>query len=35
MKVCAVEDDYSLYQTQEKKEKADYYIHDFYDIELI
>ena len=32
MKVCAVEDAYSIEQTQEKKELADYYITDFYEI---
>lgn len=29
MKVCAVEDDYSLAQKEEKAKLADYYIHDF------
>lgn len=32
MKVCAVEDKYSLYQTLEKKELADYYIKSYEDI---
>jgi len=32
MKVCAVEDEYSLYQTREKKELADYYIKTYDDI---
>ena len=32
MRVCAVEDAYSLDQTQEKKKMADYYIKDFYEI---
>lgn len=32
MTVCAVEDDYSLHMTEEKKELADYYIHDYFDI---
>lgn len=32
MKVCAVEDAYSLEQTEEKKKLADYYIEDFYQI---
>lgn len=32
MTVCAVEDAYSLEQTREKKELADYYIKDFYEI---
>lgn len=32
MTVCAVEDAYSLFQTAEKKELADYYITDFYEI---
>ena len=34
MKVCAVEDAYSMHQTEEKKRLADYYIKDYYDIEL-
>ena len=34
MKVCAVEDDYSMHQTEDKKRLADYYIKDYYDIEL-
>lgn len=34
MRVCAVEDQYSLHQTEEKKELADYYIRDYYEIEL-
>lgn len=34
MRVCAVEDQYSLHQTKEKKELADYYIRDYYEIEL-
>jgi 16S rRNA pseudouridine516 synthase len=29
MEVCAVEDDYSLYQRDEKMRSADYYINDF------
>lgn len=29
MKVCAVEDEYSIHQTTEKKELADYYIKDY------
>lgn len=32
MKVCAVEDEYSLYMTEEKKRLADYYIVNFDDI---
>lgn len=32
MKVCAVEDAYSLDQAEEKKALADYYIKDFYEI---
>ena len=32
MKVCAVEDAYSLPMTEEKKSLADYYIHDFYEV---
>ena len=35
MRVCAVEDAYSLHQTTEKKELADYYIKDYYEIKLI
>lgn len=34
MKVCAVEDDYSLPQEMEKRKLADYYIKDYYDINL-
>ena len=34
MKVCAVEDDYSLPQEMEKRRLADYYIKDYYDINL-
>lgn len=33
MEVCAVEDDFSMNQTDIKKEKADYYIHDYFEIE--
>ena len=32
MTVCAVEDDYSIHMTEEKKELADYYIRDYFDI---
>ena len=32
MEVCAVDDDYSAYQSQEKRDRADYYIRDFRDI---
>lgn len=32
MKVCAVEDEYSRYQEQEKRKLADYYIKDFTEI---
>lgn len=32
MEVCAVEDDYSLYQAKEKKALADYYIKDYLEI---
>lgn len=32
MKVCAVEDSYSLSQKEEKEKLADYYIHDFFDL---
>lgn len=32
MKVCAVEDEYSAYQREEKKALADYYVDDFYAI---
>ena len=35
MRVCAVEDDYSMHQIEEKKALADYYIRDYYEIELI
>ena len=34
MRVCAVEDAYSMHQTEDKKRLADYYIKDYYDIEL-
>lgn len=34
MRVCAVEDDYSMHQMQEKKALADFYIRDYFDIEL-
>ena len=34
MRVCAVEDAYSMHQIAEKKELADYYIKDYYEIEL-
>jgi len=33
MEVCAVEDNHSLYQTEEKKKLADYYIGDYEEIE--
>lgn len=33
MEVCAVEDEFSMNQTEEKKKLADYYIKDFKDIE--
>lgn len=32
MEVCAVDDDYSAYQSREKRDCADYYIKDFRDI---
>lgn len=32
MKTCAVKDDYSMYQDKEKREMADYYIEDYYEI---
>ena len=32
MKVCAVEDAYSMYQDEEKKRLSDYYIKDYFDI---
>lgn len=35
MRVCAVEDEYSMHQIEEKKALADYYIRDYYEIELI
>ena len=34
MRVCAVEDDYSMHQMEEKKALADYYIKDYYEIML-
>lgn len=34
MKVCAIEDEYSLYQTESKKELADYYIQNYFEIGL-
>lgn len=34
MRVCAVEDEYSMYQEAEKRQLADYYIKDFYEIPL-
>lgn len=34
MRVCAVEDEYSMHQTADKKKLADYYIKDYYDINL-
>ena len=34
MRVCAVEDAYSMHQTEDKKRLADYYIKDYYNIEL-
>lgn len=35
MEVCAIEDAYSLFQTEDKKKLADYYIKDYFDIECI
>ena len=35
MRVCAVEDHYSLHQTEEKKALADFYIKDYHEIKLI
>jgi len=35
MKVCGVDDAYSFYQREEKMELADYYIHDFMDLEEV
>ncbi|MDQ9748577.1 HAD-IA family hydrolase, partial [Acinetobacter baumannii] len=32
MKVCAVEDEFSAHQLARKKELADYYIRDYYEI---
>lgn len=32
MKVCAVQDDFSEYQEEKKKEYADYFIRDYYDV---
>ena len=34
MKVCAVEDAYSMHQTEDKKRLSDYYIKDYYEIDL-
>ncbi len=34
MRVCAVEDAYSMHQIEEKKALADYYIKDYYEIKL-
>ena len=34
MEVCAVEDEFSMNQTEEKKRLADYYIKDYFDIKL-
>lgn len=34
MKVCAVEDAYSMHQTEDKKRLADYYIKNYHEIEL-
>ena len=34
MRVCAVEDDYSMHQMEEKKVLADFYIKDYYEIAL-
>ena len=34
MEVCAVEDEFSINHTEEKKELADYYIRDYFEIEL-
>lgn len=32
MKTCAIKDNYSMYQDLEKRELADYYIEDYYDV---
>lgn len=32
MRVCAVEDEYSVYQREEKKQTADYYIEDYFEL---
>ncbi len=32
MKVCAVEDDYSIYQRNEKQKAADFYLYNYHDI---
>lgn len=32
MRVCAVEDNYSVYQREEKKKAADYYINTYFDV---
>ena len=34
MKVCAVDDEYSLHQREDKKSMADYFIHDFTELEF-
>ena len=34
MRVCAVEDEYSMHQIEDKKRLADYYIKDYYNITL-
>ena len=34
MEVCAVEDDFSMNQMEEKKRLADYYIKDYYEIDM-
>ena len=34
MKVCAVEDAYSLSQKEEKQKAADYYIRNYYEIAM-
>jgi len=34
MRVCAVDDEYSSHQKEEKISMADYFIHDFYELEI-
>ena len=34
MRVCAIEDEYSMYQLEEKKAMADYYIENYHQLSL-